>query len=206
MPRLPACRVGAGSDTIGGMEPYPDLILASASPRRKELLEAAGLRVDVRPQDVDETPFADEDAVACALRLARSKADAVPEAAAPVLAADTVVTVDGRLLGKPADPDEAAAMLRALSGRPHAVVTAFALRFPDGTRHLQAVTTRVTFRDLTDVEIRRYVVTGEPMDKAGAYAIQGQGMALIDHVDGSWTNVVGLPLPEVLAAWRGHVL
>lgn len=170
------------------------LTLASASPRRRLLLEQLGYAVDVRPADLDETPREGEDAVNYALRLACEKARGAPE---PALAADTVVHLEGRLYGKPRDAEEAVAMLRALSGRVHLVTTATCLR-AGGVQRLRAVTTRVRFRTLSEGELRGYVATGEPMDKAGAYGIQGVGGFLVESIDGSYSNVVGLPLAEVL--------
>jgi septum formation protein len=181
------------------------LLLASASPRRTELLRGAGIPHDVLPADVDEQPLPGEGGVALAQRLAAAKAAAVAErlsGPALVLAADTVVVIDGVLLGKPADGAEAETMLRALSGRGHEVVTAFALRGvdPAGPSILQAVRTQVRFRVLHEAEIRGYVATGEPLDKAGAYGIQGRGAGLVLGISGSYSNVVGLPLAEVIEA------
>ncbi len=172
-------------------------VLASASPRRRALLASAGLRPEVRPADVDETPRAAEAPVAYALRVALDKAAAVHvDGGPPVLAADTVVALDGACLGKGSDPDEARRMLRALSGRSHAVHTAVVVRAE--VVHCDVVTTEVRFRRLGEAEIERYVATGEPRDKAGAYGIQGEGGALVASVRGSYSNVVGLPLEETL--------
>ena len=182
-----------------------DLVLASASPRRLALLTQAGLTPAVRPSHVDETPMPAEPAIAYALRIASSKCLA---AASPrsmlVLAADTVVHVDELIYGKPAAAGDAVRMLRELAGGWHQVTTAYALAGAGALRELAAVTTRVRFRQLAAADIERYVASGEPMDKAGAYGIQGLGGALIDQVEGSYTNVVGLPLPEVLAALARH--
>ncbi len=153
----------------------------------------------VRPSAIDETPDPDEAPLPYVRRMAREKALAVAASdTETILAADTVVALDGRVLGKPADVDAARATLRMLSGRTHRVHTAVALR--TGGRVLARVTTtRVTFRTLTDDELARYVATGEPFDKAGGYGIQGHGGALVERVVGSYTNVVGLPLAETLA-------
>ena len=180
------------------------LILASGSPRRRQLLELIGVSFAVLPADVDETPLAGEDPVAYASRAARDKALEVA-ASHPgrlVLGADTVVEVDQKILGKPASADDAASMLRRLSGRSHVVHTALAL-VTDSTAHEVVDSARVQFVDLTDEMIRWYVATGEPMDKAGAYAIQGLGGLLVAGVEGSPHTVVGLPvhrLPELFAA------
>ena len=175
------------------------ILLASGSPRRRALLEAAGFDVEVRSPDVDEA-WPGGDPGAAAIALARRKLDAVTSArTAPLaLAADTVVVLDDEPLGKPASAAEAAAMLGRLSARPHQVITGFVVSTPDQT-HDAAVRTEVRFRALTGSEIDRYVASGEPFDKAGAYGIQGLGGALIDTVHGSYTNVVGLPLAEVLS-------
>jgi len=172
------------------------LILASASPRRREMLERVGVPIRVQPADVDETPHAGEDPRAYVARIADAKVRAVP---GPwVLAADTTVTIDGAILGKAADAEEAAAMLRQLSGRVHQVITAFAL-----TGHApRTVATDVEMIDLDDAAIADYVATGEWRGKAGAYAIQGIAAAFVRGVRGSVTNVIGLPLAEVLAALR----
>ncbi|MBN1209602.1 MAG: septum formation inhibitor Maf [Myxococcaceae bacterium] len=178
-------------------DPTP-LVLASASPRRRELLSQLGLRFTVSAADLDETPLAGEAADAYVLRLARAKARAVAERhpGAWVLAADTTVVLGAELLGKPSGPAEAQEMLGRLSGRTHAVYTGVALagRADSAT----VVRTGVTFRALSAGEIDWYVGTGEPLDKAGAYAIQGRGGFLVAAVEGSPTNVIGLPLGETL--------
>jgi septum formation protein len=178
------------------------LILASASPRRQAFLRDLGLTFEVRPADIDETPQAGESAVAFVRRLALGKARVVAKHSpdAVVLAADTVVAVDGNLLGKPRDGKEAGIMLRRLSGRVHEVLTGFALCRGREILAEQAVRSEVTFTALSDELIRAYVRTGEPQDKAGGYGIQGQGAFLVAGVSGSYTNVVGLPLAEVVAA------
>jgi septum formation protein len=176
------------------------IILASASPRRRELLAGVGIDFEVVPADVDETPRAGESAPLYARRVAGDKADAVA-ARAPgrwVLAADTVVEVDGAILGKAADGGEAAEMLRRLSGSVHRVITAFCVCGPGGARVQREVTTEVVFRTLPAREIDDYVAAGEWQGKAGAYAVQGRAGAMVREVRGSITNVVGLPLAEVL--------
>jgi len=176
------------------------LILASASPRRAELLEAAGFTFDVVPADVDETPHPGEVAAAYTLRVARDKAREVagrhssPDVA--VLGADTEVVADGRILGKPADRADASRMLRLLSGGVHDVLTAVVI-VRGRSEAVEVVTTRVRFVPLSEAELTWYVATGEPMGKAGAYAIQGRGARFIDRIEGSWSNVVGLPLASV---------
>ncbi|MBM7114967.1 Maf family protein [Archangium primigenium] len=175
------------------------LVLASASPRRRELLGQLGLVFEVSAADIDETPTAGEEAGAYVLRLAREKARAVAarRPGAWVLAADTTVALDGMLLGKPQDEAEARGMLTRLSGRTHEVHTGVALVGARMTSVL--VRTRVTFRSLGSEEIAWYAATGEPLDKAGSYAIQGKGGFLVASVEGSPTNVIGLPLGETLA-------
>lgn len=176
------------------------LILASASPRRRELLAWLGLHFAVDPADVDESPRGGEVPAALVRRLAHSKAHAVSIRRPDdwVLGADTVVVIDGKALGKPADPAEARAMLSTLSGREHRVFTGFALLCPGGEiATVEAVITTVTFHPLRPAAIDAYVATGEADDKAGGYAIQGAGAAMIAGIDGSLTNVIGLPLTEV---------
>lgn len=176
------------------------VVLASRSPRRRELLLAAGLQVEVRPPDVDESPAPGEPPAAMVLRLAIEKA-ALAAGDEVVVAADTAVVLDGEALGKPSDAEDAVRMLARLSGRPHEVLTGFCVQ--RGRERLAAVVkTEVSFRALTQAEIFGYVSSGEPLDKAGGYGIQGLGGALVDRVNGSYTNVVGLPLAEVLAALR----
>ncbi|HXJ23249.1 MAG TPA: nucleoside triphosphate pyrophosphatase [Polyangia bacterium] len=180
-----------------------DLILASASPRRRELLERVGLVLEVLPAGIDESPLAGEAPVDYARRIAAGKRDFVADGAAagrelPVLAADTTVVVDGEILGKPADDDQGRAMLGKLAGRRHEVLTAYALRF--GGRNLErTVTTVVSVRALQPAEIDAYVASGEGRDKAGGYAVQGIAAAFVTELRGSLTNVIGLPLAEVLA-------
>jgi len=174
------------------------VILASRSPRRAELLAAAGISFEVVAADIDETPQAHETPAAYVERLAIDKARAVfarrPEAR--VLGADTTVTIDGEILGKPVDDADALRMIRLLNGRPHEVHTGVALVSAAGVR--SAVdTTRVWFSMMTDEDISWYVSTGEPADRAGAYAIQGLASRFIPRIEGSYSNVVGLPLALV---------
>ena len=182
--------------------PNPRLVLASGSPRRRDILTALGLAFDVRPPDVDDTLRAGESGVVAARRLAEEKAAAVEAGAGDlVLAADTIVVLDGELLGKPQDEAEAAAMLARLGGRDHTVVTGMALRRGEHV-HSAAASTAVTFRGLDEEEIAAYVATGEPLDKAGAYGIQGFGSALVEHIEGDFFNVMGLPVPTFLDLLR----
>lgn len=177
------------------------LVLASGSPRRAQILRALGLDPVVRPQDVDETPRAGEGPVELVLRLSRLKAHAALAGARPgdvVLAADTTVVVDGRELGKPADDEDARATLRLLSGRTHQVSTGVcALVAGEGGRARGeasfAETTDVTFHELDEAQVRAYVASGEPADKAGSYGIQGLGALLVSGISGDYLNVVGLP-------------
>lgn len=176
------------------------LILASASPRRKELLEKLDLAFSVCPADVDETPLPDEDAAVYPLRTAVQKALAVAKTAenAVVIAADTVVVIDDDILGKPKDEAEAKAMLRRLAGREHIVITGIGIADTVSGRTLSATEqTIVYFHPLDDDEIEAYVATGEPMDKAGAYGIQGKGSLLVRKIDGDYFNVMGLPLGKL---------
>lgn len=176
------------------------LLLASASPRRAELLTAAGFIFDVAPADVDETPRAGEPPPDYALRVAQSKADRAAascrKSGTTVLSADTVVVSRGLILGKPSDAADAERMLKSLSGAVHSVLTAVVL-CKDDRRVSAVVETRVHVLPLNDSEIRWYIGTGEPDGKAGAYAIQGQAARFIDWIDGSWSNVVGLPIAMV---------
>ena len=175
------------------------LVLASASPRRAELLKTAGFTFEVRPADVDETPRPGEAPGPYALRVARDKASVAAAHVtddACVLAADTVVVIGGRILGKPASHDDARGMLAALSGNVHEVLTAVVIRNRD-REDSEVVSTRVRFVPLTAAEIDWYVRSGEPDGKAGAYAIQGLGSRFVDWIEGSWSNVVGLPVATV---------
>ena len=181
------------------------IILASASPRRSELLESAGISFLVAPADICEDPFPDEEPVDHVLRLAEEKA----RAAAAVtegrfsLGADTIVLCDGEIMGKPKDHADAQRMLKKLSGVPHEVVTGFAVfdRERNGAV-CEAVRTKVYFKQLRDEEIDAYIATGCPFDKAGGYAIQGGAAHMVQKIEGSYTNVVGLPLCEVVEALR----
>ncbi len=183
------------------------LLLASASPRRREMLERVGVALEVRPADVDEEPLPGEDPAAYVARIARDKAIAVKRRPGQwVLAADTTVTIDGLILAKAATPAEATDMLRRLAGRVHQVITAFTIvgdAPDDAPVHRDgSVASDVAFVDLDDAQIADYVASGEWRGKAGAYAIQGIGAALVREVRGSVTNVIGLPLVEVLEALR----
>lgn len=196
------------------------IYLASRSPRRRELLRQIGVAYEVllyredprRGPDVDETPHAGEDPVTYVERMARIKADAAWYAISrrrvpplPALAADTTVVLDGAILGKPADAEDAFAMLERLSGRPHRVLTAVAVRLGD-REEMRLSDSTVELRAMSAAEIRRYVASGEPMDKAGAYGIQGRAAAFVRHLSGSFSGVVGLPLcetAELLAAFDG---
>lgn len=177
------------------------LILASASPRRAELLNSAGYTFEVAPADVDETPRDGERPADYALRVAQDKAAVAWSRRAGggrcvVLAADTVVVSRGQILGKPRDDDDAAGMLRMLSGTVHEVLTAVVLVEESGERS-EVVTTQVRFLPMDEQEIEWYIASGEPSGKAGAYAIQGRAARFIDWIQGSWSNVVGLPLATV---------
>lgn len=177
--------------------PRVRLILASASPRRRELLAGLGLAFDVVPSTVEESRAAGVPIPALATRLALAKARDVAGRVGPavVLAADTLVVLDGVPFGKPASPEEARRMLTALRGRAHDVVTAVAVVEAGARREATAaVASRVVMRAYTATEIEAYLATGEPYDKAGAYAVQGEGGRLVERVEGCYTNVVGLPV------------
>lgn len=177
-----------------------ELILASASPRRRELLERLELNFTICPANVDETRLPDEDALAYPLRTAVKKAMAVAEGRenAVVIAADTVVALDDAILGKPKSEDEAKEMLRCLSGREHIVITGIGIVDTASGRTLSATEqTIVYFHPLAAEEIDAYVASGEPMDKAGAYGIQGKGALLVRKLDGDYFNVMGLPLSKL---------
>jgi septum formation protein len=192
------------------------LVLASASPRRQELLRNAGIPFTVQPADIDETPRAGESARVCAERLAREKALEVwrRRPGQVVLGADTVVVVDETILGKPADREDALRMLRLLSGRIHLVITgvcvvksAASFDLPgvdDVTAEIKTAseTTLVTMNEISEEEIQAYIATGEPMDKAGAYAIQGMASRWIPRIEGDYSNVVGLPVALVYSMLR----
>jgi len=177
------------------------LILASSSPRRAELLQAAGISFRVQAANVDEAVQTGERSIDYVIRLAREKASVVAELcqeSAVVLGADTIVVIENELIGKPADEDDARRMLRMLSGKWHEVLTGVALITPREAR-TDAATTRVKFAPLSDDEIEWYVASGEPSDKAGAYAIQGLASRFVERIEGSYSNVVGLPVETV---WR----
>jgi septum formation protein len=174
------------------------IVLASASPRRKALLEAASYTVEVRAPNADET-WPGGDPERATQEIAARKLVKCLDAARVTVAADTVVMLGVQPLGKPVDANDARRMLRELAGREHRVVTGYCVG-RGAKRVAGAVTTRVSFRALSTEEIERYVASGEPFDKAGAYAIQGEGGALVDSVEGSYTNIVGLPLAEVIGA------
>lgn len=203
------------------------IVLASASPRRQELLRNAGIACRVQPANIDERPLAGEEPQQCAERLAREKALAVHKdhPADFILGADTIVVIDGGILGKPRDPQDATGMLRLLSGRQHAVITGVCLISPienqrspaekvekpaERSTDLHASSsvrvvsekTLVTMLKISDDEIRDYIATGEPMDKAGAYGIQGIASRWIPRIEGDYSNVVGLPLALVYAMLR----
>jgi septum formation protein len=174
------------------------LVLASASPRRQELLRNAGIAFEVQPADIPEAQLPRESAKDCAERLAREKALAVARQRPHdcVLGADTVVVVGSELLGKPSDAADAARMLRMLSGRQHQVITGVCL-VVDGKPSVASETTLVTMSEITGQEIADYIATDEPMDKAGAYAIQGIASRWIPRIEGDYSNVVGLPVALV---------
>jgi len=181
-------------------------VLASASPRRSALLSQCGFTFEVRPADIDETPAAAEAPERYVLRMADGKAAAGLAALAGddervVLAADTTVVLDGAILGKPMDADDAGAMLRRLAGRRHRVITAVCVA-DRRRRQSCSVSTEVWLRPLDDVEVRAYVATGEGLDKAGSYAVQGLGSAFVQRISGSYGAVVGLPLCETVAMLR----
>jgi len=204
------------------------LVLASASPRRQELLRNAGISFSVQAADVDETPLAGESPCDCAERLACQKALAVWQTRPQdlVLGADTIVVADGTILGKPVDAEDAARMLRLLSGRVHQVITGVCLVTPVASGQLPVAgkdpppesasrevahklrtaseTTLVTMSELSEEDIRGYIATGEPMDKAGAYAIQGIASRWIPRIEGDYSNVVGLPVALVCRMLRGE--
>ncbi len=194
------------------MRPEAELVLASASPRRKMLLAEAGLRFRIEPADLDEKALPGEAPANQAARLARAKARCIAARCAGdtpcvVLAADTLVLLGERVLGKPADPREAEAYLASLSGRTHRVITAVAVMHSDSLVPSElSVESEVTMRSASAAEIRAYVATGEPLDKAGAYALQGEGRRFVERVTGSESNVIGLPMQETLRLLRSFGL
>lgn len=176
------------------------VILASASPRRRDLLKLIGVAHEVRPADADESYSVGEDAAAHAERLARAKAAIIAAGAheSLVIGADTIVVIDGQVLGKPRDREDAARMLRLLRGRTHIVMTAVAVAF-QGRLLSDVEKVSVTFRDLADEEIEAYIATNEPMDKAGAYGIQGYGATIVRRIEGDYFAVMGLSLVRLVA-------
>jgi septum formation protein len=184
-----------------------NLVLASASPRRRELLAQAGYSFQVHPAHIPEDPLPGEDPIAYVVRLAREKAEAIynqlGDLTATVLGADTTVVLDNQILGKPADSADAARMLRLLSGRTHRVITGVAVVAAARTE-VAAEVTAVKFLALSDEEITAYIATGEPTDKAGAYAIQGRAARWIPRIEGDYFNVVGLPLALVSTMLESH--
>jgi septum formation protein len=182
------------------------LILASASPRRAQVLRDAGLDFQIISSALDETPFDGESPQDLVRRLAENKAHLVAHRAiapALIIAADTVVAVDSRTFGKPRDASEAREMLRQLAGRTHSVHSGLAvIRLPDETLRLELETTQVSFAPLSDHEIAAYISSGEPFDKAGAYAVQGRGGRFITRIEGCYFNVVGLPLARLYGVLR----
>jgi septum formation protein len=190
--------------------PEKSIYLASRSPRRRDLLKQIGvdfemllLRADPRRGvDVDETPLPEEAPEPYAIRIARAKAEAGMRVLAmrglrpkPILAADTIVVLDGRIIGKPADREHAVRILAALSGREHRVITVVAMGCRDQVEHRVSISS-VRFRALDEQEVRRYVETGEPLDKAGAYGIQGRAGMFVTRIEGSYSGIMGLPLAE----------
>jgi septum formation protein len=185
----------------------PDLILASASPRRRDLLEQIGIvPAKIAPVDMDETPQQNEKPLQYVKRLAGAKASAAAKKhkASQILAADTIVTAGGKILGKPSDKAEAEKFLKLLSGRRHRVITSVAVISPKGKLSQKTVTTIVSFKRLNHDEINWYLESDEWQGKAGAYAIQGKAGAFVKKINGSYTNVVGLPLYETLAILSAH--
>ena len=181
------------------------VILASSSPRRRELLTLIGLLHEVLPADVDETLLAGEAPAVYAERLARAKAAKSAAPGSVSIGSDTIVVVDGKVLGKPRDAADAHQMLEQLSGRSHVVMTAVAVEF-NGRMTSEVVQVGVTFRPLSDEDIDDYIATGEPMDKAGAYGIQGYGATIVERVDGDYFAVMGLPLNRLMRLIEGHGL
>jgi septum formation protein len=181
----------------------PRVILASQSPRRRDLLSLIGIPHTVRPADIDESAHPGESPLECVERLARDKAERIARdeggasAGAVIIAADTIVVIDDRILNKPVDVADARAMLRLLQGRTHHVHTAVSVA-RDTRRAAEVASVRVRFRSLSEPEIDAYIATGEPMDKAGAYGIQGYGATIVDHIDGDFFAVMGLPLVAVV--------
>lgn len=188
-----------------------EFILASGSPRRKELLSTIGIDFDVVVSDADEDSISKDAPVEiyvqelALLKAAATAKNVLKKKKALIIAADTIVTLDGKILGKPQDEDDAFNMLSELSGRTHAVYTGYCvMRISDGFTVCNRVKTDVTFKLLDDEKIRSYIRTGEPMDKAGAYGIQGLGALLIEKIDGDYFNVVGLPVSSLADTLSGE--
>lgn len=190
------------TQALGAYRPLTALVLASASPRRRELLALAGLDFEVLPGTAEPEPEAGELPAGYALRAALAKAQDAFERRpqAVVLAADTIVVLDGRILGKPRVPADALRMLTDLAGRTHEVVTGCAICSPNRAPERFSVSTLVTMAGAPEAALAAYVATGEPMDKAGGYAIQGRAGFLVQRIEGSYSNVVGLPVAEFIAA------
>lgn len=184
------------------MDARPTLILASASPRRRDLLHGLGIDFVVRPVDIDETPLPAEGPQEYVRRVAEQKAAARGGADELILAADTSVILDGQILGKPGDGEEARAMLARLAGREHTVLSGVALQRPGVGAKTHIEESRVRIAALSPEEIGWYVATGETMDKAGGYAVQGIGAMFVEAIYGDYTNVVGLPLPATYRLFR----
>lgn len=192
----------SASDRVSPAVPVR-VILASQSPRRRELLQLIGIPHEVRPADIDESVLPEEAPVPHCERLARGKAQTLAQQHpdAVVIGSDTIVVIDDAILGKPADPADAVRMLARLSGREHTVYTAVAVAYGEELRSgVEAV--RVRFRTLSEEQIISYVATGEPMDKAGAYGIQGFGATIVERIDGDYFSVMGLPLGRMVALLR----
>jgi septum formation protein len=189
------------------MKMVSKIILASSSPRRKELLERLGLRFEVIPSLIDEIPLRDESPEDFALRASTEKALSVSrslDSDSVVIGADTIVVIGGEILGKPKDEEEATIMLEKIAGREHRVITGFSIVKPKAEiLYRNLVESRVKIKTLAPCEIEGYIKTGEPMDKAGAYGAQGIGAFMIEEIHGSYTNVVGLPLAQVIDVLTG---
>ncbi len=185
-------------------QPDKPVILASASPRRKELLKKLGLKFSVLPAHIDETMLKDEDSIIYACRISQEKGEAIAkkEPKAIVISSDTVVVYREHILGKPSDPDDARRMLKMLSGQTHQVITAFSIiQKSSNIQTTEYVTTDVTFRELNDEEIDNYISTGSPMDKAGAYGIQDLYANLVEGIRGCFYNVIGFPVARFKRTW-----
>ena len=194
------------------------MILASQSPRRIQMLEEAGFTFTIQPADIDETPQAQESPFDLVSRLAQSKAHHILARglAAPgevIIAADTIVACDNKNLGKPTDAEDAYTMLKLLSGKAHQVATGWCILQADKDQNCRAcleyttyTVTNVYFKQLTDQQIYDYIATGEPLDKAGSYGIQGLGGQFVDHIEGDYANIVGLPIDQVVAYLNEHQL